>query len=111
MRAFEEVLKLDPDYPGAAQNVEVAKRIVAFMEDLQSQSDTGEEAGIGADDVVFDNESGRGAETQIQVTGEEGVDKRVDVIATDRPRAAAAALEAAGRLPEVGTCGITRGGE
>jgi glycerophosphoryl diester phosphodiesterase len=35
----------------------------------------------------------------------------VDVIATDRPRAAAAALAAAGRLPEVGTCGIARGGE
>ncbi|WP_298333868.1 glycerophosphodiester phosphodiesterase family protein [uncultured Erythrobacter sp.] len=34
----------------------------------------------------------------------------VDIIATDRPRAAAAALAAAERLPKSGTCGINRGG-
>lgn len=33
----------------------------------------------------------------------------VDIIATDRPRAAAAALAKAERLPVVGTCGVTRG--
>lgn len=65
MRAFEHVLELDPEYPGAAENLEVAKRIVSFVEEIQSQSDTGEESGIGADEVVFDNESGMGAETQI----------------------------------------------
>ncbi|MEL7446308.1 MAG: hypothetical protein AAGK02_10900, partial [Pseudomonadota bacterium] len=32
----------------------------------------------------------------------------VDIIATDRPRAAAAALEAAGRLPQSGSCGVSR---
>ena len=35
----------------------------------------------------------------------------VDIIATDRPRAAAMALAEAERLPAPGTCGITRGGE
>lgn len=35
----------------------------------------------------------------------------VDIIATDRPRAAAMALAEAQRLPVPGTCGITRGGE
>ena len=65
VRAFERVLELDPDYPGAAENLEVAKRIVTFVEETQAQSDTGEERGIGADEVVFDNESGRGTETEI----------------------------------------------
>lgn len=32
----------------------------------------------------------------------------VDILATDRPREAAAALGAAGRLPEAGTCGVSR---
>jgi len=35
----------------------------------------------------------------------------VDIIATDRPRAAAAALAKAERLPVAGTCGISRSGE
>ncbi|MEE4199123.1 glycerophosphodiester phosphodiesterase family protein [Erythrobacter sp.] len=34
----------------------------------------------------------------------------VDIIATDRPREAAAALAEAGRLPEAGLCGVSRGG-
>ncbi|MEO1220811.1 MAG: glycerophosphodiester phosphodiesterase family protein [Pseudomonadota bacterium] len=38
-------------------------------------------------------------------------DGGVDIIATDRPRAAAAALAQAERLPQVGSCGVTRGGE
>lgn len=74
VRALERVLELDPDYPGAAENLEVAKRIVTFVEETQAQSDTGEESGIGADEVVFDNESGKGTETQIteeQVDGPE----------------------------------------
>ncbi len=35
-----------------------------YVEAAREASDTGEETGIGADDVVFDNESGRGADTQ-----------------------------------------------
>lgn len=38
--------------------------------------------------------------------GQEGV----DIVATDRPREAAAALAEAGRLPKVGQCGVSRGG-
>lgn len=38
--------------------------------------------------------------------GKEGV----DIIATDRPREAAAALAEAGRLPKAGQCGVSRGG-
>lgn len=63
--AFEAALERDPDYEAAARNVVVARAIVDYVERVREQSDTGEESGIGADDVVFDNESGRGAETQI----------------------------------------------
>ncbi|MEP2029559.1 MAG: VWA domain-containing protein [Paracoccaceae bacterium] len=70
VRAFEKALKRDPEFAAAEENLAVAQAIVAFVESTQSQSDTGEEAGIGADDVVFDNESGLGAETQIERSDE-----------------------------------------
>ncbi len=69
VRAFEETLELDPDYPGAAENLKTAKEIVDYVETTREQSDTGEDRGIGADEVVFDNEENQGAETAI---GEEG---------------------------------------
>lgn len=69
VRAFEETLDLDPDYPGAAENLKTAMEIVDYVETTREQSDTGEESGIGADEVVFDNEESRGAETEI---GQEG---------------------------------------
>lgn len=72
VRAFETTLVRDPDYPGAAENLAVAMEIVEYVEDLREQSDTGEDSGIGADDVVFDNEANRGAETQIEVQPEVG---------------------------------------
>ena len=72
VRAYEKALDRQPDFPEAAQNLEVAKAIVKYVEETQAQSDTGEERGVGADDVVFDNESGMGTETQIEApTGEE----------------------------------------
>ncbi len=66
VRAFETVLERDPDYPGAAENLETAQEILAFMEELREQSDTGEESGIGADDTVYDNEAARGTDTEVQ---------------------------------------------
>ncbi|MEM1235709.1 MAG: VWA domain-containing protein [Pseudomonadota bacterium] len=80
VRAFERVLELDPDYPGAEENLETAIEIVAFLEEIQSQSDTGEDTGIGADEVVFDNESGMGTETQIEAE-EEGAP---EILSTDQ---------------------------
>lgn len=64
--AFETALKRDPDFPGAAENLAVANAILDYVEAAREQSDTGEEAGAGADDVVMDNEDARGTETQIQ---------------------------------------------
>ena len=62
----------DPDYPGAAENLTLAKEIVEYVESAREQSDTGEDTGIGADDVVFDNEEARGADTQMEVPQEDG---------------------------------------
>lgn len=64
VRAFETTLARDPDYPGAAENLETAQRIVAYVEAAQGASDTGEDQGIGADEEVYDNESGQGQETE-----------------------------------------------
>lgn len=66
LRGFERALELQPDYPEAQQNLEIAQAIVALVENTQSQSDTGEQRGIGADDIVMDNESGLGEQTTIE---------------------------------------------
>jgi Ca-activated chloride channel family protein len=66
VRAFETALARDPDYPGAADNLGVAREIVDYVESVREQSDTGEEMGIGADDVVFDNEAGKGTDIQME---------------------------------------------
>ena len=66
VRGFEKSLKRDPDYKAARTNLAVAQAIVAYVEDAQSQSDTGEQGGIGADDTVYNNESGKGAETLVE---------------------------------------------
>lgn len=71
VRSFERALELDPDMQAAATNREITLAIIDYLETAREQSDTGEEAGIGADDIVFDNESGRGADTQIEVSEEE----------------------------------------
>ncbi|MEM1429141.1 MAG: VWA domain-containing protein [Pseudomonadota bacterium] len=73
VRAFETALTRDPAYPGAAENLATAREIVEYIERVREQSDTGEESGIGADEVVYDNEANRGTETQIQTPEEDGL--------------------------------------
>ncbi|ALM51702.1 VWA domain-containing protein [Halomonas huangheensis] len=68
--AFQTVLERDPDYPEGERNLALARQILDYVEETREQSDTGEEAGIGADDVVYDNESNQGQETQ--QTGDDG---------------------------------------
>jgi glycerophosphoryl diester phosphodiesterase len=55
-------------------------------------------------DAVIDR---YGMDERYAELGREGV----DILATDRPREAAAALAEAGRLPKAGQCGVSRGGE
>jgi Ca-activated chloride channel homolog len=64
--AFEKALIRQPDFPEAQTNLEIARAILNYVEDAREASDTGEDTGIGADDVVFDNEEARGTQTQIE---------------------------------------------
>lgn len=66
VRAFETTLLRDPDFPGVVQNLKTAQAIVTYIEEVREASDTGEEVGLGVDDVVYDNEAGRGADTQTE---------------------------------------------
>lgn len=68
VRSFEAALIRQPAFPAAARNRDIAQAIVDYVETAREQSDTGEESGLGADDIVFDNEAARGAETQIKAT-------------------------------------------
>ena len=61
--AFEKALKRDPGNAAAARNLEIARAILDYVEETREQSDTGEDSGIGADDVVFDNEAAKGTQT------------------------------------------------
>lgn len=62
VRAFEAALVRQPDYPEAARNLEIARAIVAYVEDAQAQSST-EEGSEGADEVRYDKETDQGTET------------------------------------------------
>ncbi|WP_251977595.1 VWA domain-containing protein [Salinicola avicenniae] len=68
--AFETALARDPDYPEGERNLALAREIRDYVEETREQSDTGEDRGEGADDIVFDNESQRGVETTL--SGDEG---------------------------------------
>ncbi|WP_417672106.1 VWA domain-containing protein [Roseibium sp.] len=61
--AFDKALERAPDFPGAQHNLDLARYILDYLETAREQSDTGENSGIGADDIVYDNQSGRGEET------------------------------------------------
>jgi Ca-activated chloride channel family protein len=69
--AFETALSRRPAYPEARNNLEVARAVLDYIETAREQSDTGEDSGIGADDVVFDNEADRGADSSIVVPKED----------------------------------------
>lgn len=63
--AYELAVQEAPDWIEARENLELARYTLDYIERSREQSDTGEESGIGADDVVFDNKGERGVETQV----------------------------------------------
>ncbi|MEM9061048.1 MAG: VWA domain-containing protein [Pseudomonadota bacterium] len=66
--AFETALERDPEHAAAQRNLEIAKAVLAYIEDIREQSDQGRDH-LGADDVVFDNTDARGAEMQVEAAG------------------------------------------
>jgi Ca-activated chloride channel family protein len=86
-RAFETALERRPDFPAAARNRDIAWAIVDYVETAQEQSDTDEDRGIGADEIVFDNEAQRGADTRIEAPSDDGAPQTaqqwIDSIDTD----------------------------
>lgn len=69
---FEVLVKMDPDYPGAVENLALAKKILDYLEDTREQSDTRVDGDIGPDDFAFDNKDDRGAETRVDVPQKDG---------------------------------------
>ena len=63
--AYETAVAEAPGWLEAQENLELARYTVDYIERAREQGDTGEESGIGADDIVYDNESQRGADTEI----------------------------------------------
>ena len=69
--AFETALQRRPDYSEAQNNLDIARAVLDYVERTREQSDTGEDTGIGADDIVYDNEADRGADSSIVVPKED----------------------------------------
>jgi Ca-activated chloride channel family protein len=63
--AYEQAVTEAPGWVEAQENLALARYTLDYIERAREQSDTGEESGIGADDTVYDNESKRGAETEV----------------------------------------------
>ena len=63
--AYELAVQEAPDWIEARENLELARYTLEYIERSREQSDTGEESGIGADDIVYDNKGERGMETQV----------------------------------------------
>ena len=63
--AYEQAVADMPDWVEAQENLELAVYTVDYIERSREQGDTGEERGIGADEIVYDNESERGSETEV----------------------------------------------
>ncbi len=63
--SYEQAVADAPDWLEARENLELARYTLSYIELTREQSDTGEEGGIGADDVVYDNTSDRGTETEV----------------------------------------------
>lgn len=62
--AFEKAVERAPGIEAAQHNLDLSRYILDYIETTREQSDTGEEAGIGADETVYDNEAGRGADSE-----------------------------------------------
>ncbi|MEM9314894.1 MAG: hypothetical protein AAGA95_09720 [Pseudomonadota bacterium] len=63
--SYELAVADAPDWEEARENLALARYTLDYVELTREQSDTGEESGIGADEVVYDNTSDRGGDTEV----------------------------------------------
>lgn len=63
--SYEQAVAQAPEWVEAQENLELARYTLDYIEQTREQSDTGEKSGIGADDVVYDNTSERGDDTEV----------------------------------------------
>ncbi len=63
--AYEQAVKLDPVYAPAARNLELARYVIDYLEQLRAASDTGDESELSADGFKFDKKSKDGTEMVI----------------------------------------------
>ncbi len=63
--SYEQAVAEAPDWPEAADNLELARYVLEYIEGLREASDTGDESELGADDVQFDNTEDKGREIVI----------------------------------------------
>ena len=102
IEAFERALERDPDYAEAAANLEIARAILAYLERVREQSDTG--GSLGADEIRFDKESEGGTQQvfsagdKLKLESAEQWMRSVDTQVADYLRIRFA-LEAAGGVP------------
>ena len=64
--AFESAIERDPNHHAARHNVEVARAVLAYLERVREESDTGE-GSEGADKIVFDKEEEGGVSQMMGV--------------------------------------------
>lgn len=102
IEAFERALERDPDYAEAAANLQIARAILAYLERVREQSDTG--GSLGADEIRFDKESEGGTQQvfsagdKLKLESAEQWMRSVDTQVADYLRIRFA-LEAAGGVP------------
>ena len=63
--AYEAAVEAAPDWPEAAENLELARYVLDYIQDAREQGDTGDESELGADDYKFDNTEDRGREMTV----------------------------------------------
>lgn len=119
--APEMLLSVSIDAPGDVAALKAAgipeDRMVAFTGTRLPRPELYGELDKADIEVIFGT-LGRPPRSLDAVIARLGMDERyaelgregVDILATDRPREAAAALAEAGRLPKAGQCGVSRGG-
>ena len=119
--APEMLLSVSVDAPGDVAALKAAgipeERMVAFTGTRLPRPELYRELDQQNIEVIFGT-LGRPPRAIDAVIDRYGMDERygelgkegVDILATDRPREAAAALAEAGRLPRAGQCGVSRGG-